>query len=329
MKIAIITNGSDEIRGCQGLRMAWERILRVRYGSEIDICNVPHWENEVPPDTNLVVSTGGDSLGFGGIYLRQLENSLAKKIPTVVGGFSVSLYQNYGCAIPALECLRKVTAIGVRDRASQKILQSHGVLSAYHLDPAYILRPESVSIPELNAFFTRANGNVVGLNLQHVRDNETVEWQTFIQFLLHDFHVLLIPGDIPVEKRVWERLRIQHDRLFHVPTTLTYPQLKSVVVRCRALISLSSHIAMAGYHTAVPTLAVAHSIKAQNLAADLFPDGSHWCVKNADIHRQEFMQTIFHQLLGDSPAIRHTLHNIPFTTGAWGNLELLPKFFHQ
>ncbi|MDO4574985.1 MAG: polysaccharide pyruvyl transferase family protein [Planctomycetia bacterium] len=324
MKIAIITNGPDEIRGCQGLRMAWERMLRVRYGSEIEIYNVPHWEKEAPSDTNLVVSTGGDSLGFGGIYLRQLENSLARKIPTVVGGFSVSLYQNYGCEIPALESLRKVTAISVRDRASQKILQAHGISSVYHLDPAYILRPESVFIPELNAFFARAKGNVIGVNLQHVRESETIEWQIFLQYLLHKFHVLLIPGDIPIEKRVWERLRIQHERLFHVPTTLTYPQLKSVVAQCRALISLSSHIAMAGYHTAVPTLAVAYSLKAQSLAADLFPDGNHWCVKNADIHRADFLQTLFLQLLCDAPSIRDTLQSIPFTTDAWKNSEILP-----
>lgn len=141
MKIAIITNGPDEIRGCQGLRMAWERMLRVRYGNDVRIYNISSWEKDVPSDADFAISIGGDSLGHAGNYHLQLKNALAQKIPVILGGYSVSLSQNYGQEIPALEQIRQISAISVRERNSQKILQAHGISSVYHFDPAYILQP--------------------------------------------------------------------------------------------------------------------------------------------------------------------------------------------
>jgi len=173
--------------------------------------------------------------------------------------------------------------ITVRDSITYEAFLKCGFEGKVHLvaDPAFLLEPEKVDLPE--GFKA---GETVGINLSPLILNYTSEREkvvksihALVDHILENtkMNVLLVPhvrisytDDMDTLRPIFEKYRDTGRVILLDDYSLNCRQLKGYISACRFFIGARTHSIIAAYSTCVPALALGYSVKAKGIARDIF-----------------------------------------------------------
>ena len=174
-------------------------------------------------------------------------------------------------------------AITVRESISYEAFVKCGLGDKAHLvaDPAFLLEPEEVILPE--GF---KEDELVGINLSpfilnYTENKEKVigSIHALIDHILAttEMNVVLVPhvriasgDDMDTLRPIYEKYRESGRVLLLDDYSLSCCQLKGYISKCRFFIGARTHSIIAAYSTCVPALALGYSVKAKGIARDIF-----------------------------------------------------------
>lgn len=231
---------------------------------------------------DVCVAIGGDNYCYnkGKIYwpTERVISKMGKKM--MLWGASVEPKDLPG---ELAEHLSLFDAITVRESISYEALVQCGLGDKAHLvaDPAFLLEPEEVTLPE--GF---REGNIVGINLSPMilnytdnRDKVVESVYALIDHILATtgMNVLLVPhvrlavtDDMDTLRPIFDRFKDTGRVALLDDFSLSCRQLKGYISKCRFFIGARTHSIIAAYSTCVPALALGYSVKAKGIARDLF-----------------------------------------------------------
>ena len=238
----------------------------IRLAQEMDVC----------------VAIGGDNYCYnkGKLYwpTERVIKKMGKKM--MLWGCSVEPDELPG---ELSEHLSLFDVITVRESISYDAFVKCGLGDKAHLvaDPAFLLEPEAVELPE---GFTE--GEMVGINLSPMILNYTENREKVVEsvYALIDhilstteMNVLLVPhvrlavtDDMDTLRPIYERYKDTGRVALLDDFALSCHQLKGYISKCRFFIGARTHSIIAAYSTCVPALALGYSVKAKGIARDLF-----------------------------------------------------------
>lgn len=250
---------------------------------------------------------------------------LARGIPVVLWGASVGPFDTDPAFAPVIhDHLRRLTAIFVRETASQTYLARHGVAENVHLvaDPAFVMAPMAPRDPAVRAMVRPGS---IGINISPLvarfsdagsvaawRDRAAAMILAVAQSCQRP--ILLVPhvGSPKPDEDDYAFMASLRDMVAPaagVPVDLVPPlsaaELKWLIARCDAFAGARTHATIAALSSGVPTLSLGYSIKAVGINQDIFGH-QDFCqavrqVTAADVAR------ILSDMLRDGDAIRTTL----------------------
>lgn len=279
--------------------------------------------------TRAVLMLGGDnySLDYGIPHFVFALNrfALAQHKPVILWGASIGPFSaDLRFERWATRELRRVNRIIVRESASQRYLLSLGLEENVRLmaDPAFLLPPESVSLP--SDIETMVAGGCVGLNLspllaRYRRARMLSEWTDVAAALIRalvtriSLPVLLIPhvtapyldlwnDDFLFLRAVRERAGLDAKRVGLLGPDYNAGQTKYIIGRLVAFAGARTHSTIAAFSSAVPTLCIAYSQKAIGIAGDLY-GCADWLVDVRDLTPDAFAER-FASLLRQETQVR-------------------------
>ena len=231
---------------------------------------------------DVCVAIGGDNYCYnkGKLYwpTERVIKKMGKKM--MLWGASVEPKDLPG---ELAEHLSLFDAITVRESISYEALVQCGLGDKAHLvaDPAFLLEPEAVELPE---GFTE--GNMVGINLSPMilnytenRDKVVESVYALVDHILatSEMGVLLVPhvrlpvtDDMDTLRPIYERYKDTGRVALLDDFSLSCRQLKGYISKCRFFIGARTHSIIAAYSTCVPALALGYSVKAKGIARDIF-----------------------------------------------------------
>ena len=181
------------------------------------------------------------------------------------------------------EHLSLFDAITVRESISYEAFVKCGFGDKAHLvaDPAFLLEPEEVVLPE--GF---KEGELVGINLSPFILNYTKNREQVVESIYAlidhiltktEMNVMLVPhvridsgDDMDTLRPIFKRYRDTGRVLLLDDYALSCRQLKGYISKCRFFIGARTHSIIAAYSTCVPALALGYSVKAKGIARDIF-----------------------------------------------------------
>ena len=233
-------------------------------------------------DMDVCVAIGGDNYCYNKGKLYWPTERIIKKM-----GKRMMLW---GCSVEPDELpgelsehLSLFDAITVRESISYEAFVKCGLGDKAHLvaDPAFLLEPEDVVLPE--GFKA---GEMVGINLSPMILNYTTERDKVVEsvYALIDhilatteMNVLLVPhvrlpitDDMDTLGPIYEKYRDTGRVMVLDDVKLSCRQLKGYISKCRFFIGARTHSIIAAYSTCVPALALGYSVKAKGIARDIF-----------------------------------------------------------
>ncbi len=290
------------------------------------------------PGVCAALEIGGDnySLDYGRPErFMQMDKFVQKReIPVILWGASVGPFDaDPVFAPPMFEHLRRLTAILVRESASQKYLQANGVVGNVNLvaDPAFVMRPVEPAAARIGF---RMPDDAVGINLspllaryrsQNPADLDLEKWLRFCVGLVKSAAnlkrpILLIPhveadwpgnddfgflqslcdsvvNEVPVPVRV-------------IPRGLGAAELKWVIARCAVFAGARTHATIASLSSHVPTLSIGYSLKSQGINHDIFGN-QDYCISVDELKVGNFVERL-EKLIDNNSQIRaHLASRIP------------------
>lgn len=181
--------------------------------------------------------------------------------------------------------LRKATLIIARERLTCDYLSSIGVEEnvTFAMDPAFCLDPmqPSVDCTEL------LDGEPIAVNLSPLFARySSLSAEEFIRVaseivstVLDEFgspvllvpHVL-IPGqnDAELNSAIADRVSRGTESVRVLPPELGASEIKWCAARCRAVVASRTHLTIAGFSSAVPTLSLGYSVKARGINLEVY-----------------------------------------------------------
>ena len=230
----------------------------------------------------VCVAIGGDNYCYnkGKLYwpTERVIKKMGKKM--MLWGCSVEPNELPG---ELAEHLSLFDAITVRESISYEAFVKCGLGEKAHLvaDPAFLLEPETVELPE---GFTE--GQIVGINLSPMilnytenRDKVVESVYALVDHILKssEMNVLLVPhvrlpvtDDMDTLRPIYERYKDTGRVALLDDYSLSCRQLKGYISKCRFFIGARTHSIIAAYSTCVPALALGYSVKAKGIARDIF-----------------------------------------------------------
>lgn len=231
---------------------------------------------------DVCVAIGGDNYCYnkGKLYwpTERVIKKMGKKM--MLWGCSVEPNELPG---ELAEHLSLFDAITVRESISYEAFVKCGLGEKAHLvaDPAFLLEPETVELPE---GFTE--GQIVGINLSPMilnytenRDKVVESVYALVDHILKssEMNVLLVPhvrlpvtDDMDTLRPIYERYKDTGRVALLDDYSLSCRQLKGYISKCRFFIGARTHSIIAAYSTCVPALALGYSVKAKGIARDIF-----------------------------------------------------------
>lgn len=228
---------------------------------------------------DILVSTGGDMMCYDNNQVLYTANYAHDKgIKTILWGCSMA---DDNLTKEKEYTLSKFDLIYARESLTYDFLLNLGLDNVIcYPDPAFILEPEPVLLPEL---FSK--GDVIGINISNYVIggfdlNTRFGFQVIrlVDYLLENtnLHVLLIPhvtwhsqDDRVIARLIYDNYsesgRVQ---ILNIDN-LNYCQIRYVISKCRFFIGARTHAVISAYSTCVPTLALGYSIKSKGIAKDL------------------------------------------------------------
>lgn len=270
---------------------------------------------------DLNLSIGGDNYCYENMLRDMiLTNSMLNRqgSRTVLVGCSVEpdlLKRN-----DVIQDMKKYEAILARESITFNALKKAGLTNVFlYPDSAFLLEKKERTLQE--GFI---EGNTIGINVSPmIMDNEQktgVVMDSYKKLLQHildttDMNIALIPHV------VWERNddRIPLHELYHFFKKTgrvvmiedgTCEELKGDIARCRMFIGARTHATIAAYSSAVPTLVVGYSVKAQGIAKDLFGSYEHYVLPVQELQTSEQLIDAYEWLLQEEHTIRKHLKDI-------------------
>lgn len=231
----------------------------------------------------LTFITGGDMLCYGNNEINYITDRLFQKnIKTILWGCSVG---EENLTPEKIEALQKYSLITARESLTYDLMIHTLKLKNVKLfpDPAFILKPEKVSLSDC---FKKA---CVGINLSvYVTANADLDTMcgrnivSLIQYIITntDYNVVMIPhvfwdgqDDRIICKSV-EKYFYNTQRVYYIDTEeLNYCQIRYIISKCRYFLGARTHAMISAYSTKVPSIALGYSVKSKGIAKDLnMPD---------------------------------------------------------
>ena len=233
-------------------------------------------------EMDVCVAIGGDNYCYNKGKLYWPTERVIKKMGKKMMLWGCSVEPN---ELPGELCehLSLFDAITVRESISYEAFVKCGLGEKAHLvaDPAFLLEPETVELPE--GF---AEGQVVGINLSPMilnytenRDKVVESVYALVDHILKssEMNVLLVPhvrlpvtDDMDTLRPIYERYKDTGRVALLDDYSLSCRQLKGYISKCRFFIGARTHSIIAAYSTCVPALALGYSVKAKGIARDIF-----------------------------------------------------------
>lgn len=231
---------------------------------------------------DVCVAIGGDNYCYNKGKLYWPTERVIKKMGKKMMLWGCSVEPN---ELPGELCehLSLFDAITVRESISYEAFVKCGLGEKAHLvaDPAFLLEPEAVELPE---GFTE--GQIVGINLSPMilnytenRDKVVESVYALVNHILDktDMNVVLVPhvrifytDDMDTLRPIYERYKDTGRVALLDDYSLSCRQLKGYISKCRFFIGARTHSIIAAYSTCVPALALGYSVKAKGIARDIF-----------------------------------------------------------
>ncbi|MBR2971360.1 MAG: polysaccharide pyruvyl transferase family protein [Clostridia bacterium] len=231
---------------------------------------------------DVCVAIGGDNYCYNKGKLYWPTERVIKKMGKKMMLWGCSVEPN---ELPGELCehLSLFDAITVRESISYEAFVKCGLGEKAHLvaDPAFLLEPETVELPE---GFTE--GQIVGINLSPMilnytenRDKVVESVYALVDHILKssEMNVLLVPhvrlpvtDDMDTLRPIYERYKDTGRVALLDDYSLSCRQLKGYISKCRFFIGARTHSIIAAYSTCVPALALGYSVKAKGIARDIF-----------------------------------------------------------
>ena len=231
---------------------------------------------------DVCVAIGGDNYCYnkGKLYwpTERVIKKMGKKM--MLWGCSVEPNELPGELADHLSLFDVIT---VRESISYEAFVKCGLGDKAHLvaDPAFLLEPEEVTLPD---GFTE--GEIVGINLSpmilNYTENRAKVVESIHALIDHiltktEMNVLLVPhvrlpvtDDMDTLRPIYERFKGTGRVAVLDDFSLSCRQLKGYISKCRFFIGARTHSIIAAYSTCVPALALGYSVKAKGIARDIF-----------------------------------------------------------
>ena len=245
-------------------------------------------------ESAVVLQAGGDNYSFEG-GLPVVHMGIDRRIKKLSSGqraivlWAASIGTSETAPKPntrTLAHLREhMSLVLARDPVSLACLREAGLGERTHPmgDPAFLMKPDAPEDPDL---LSQLPPDAVGINLSPLAGRYSGSGGSWlgrciaiVEAILRAFDrpVVLIPhvtihghGDHELMQQVLENIRGDRSRVTLLPPSLSAPQTKWVIGRCRLLIAARTHATIAAFSSLVPTVSIAYSAKAAGLNEQLF-----------------------------------------------------------
>ena len=228
---------------------------------------------------DIVLSTGGDMFCYEDnevIYTNLYSKQKGAK--TVLWGCSIG---KNNLSPDKIEVLKSFDYIYARESLTKSVLQNIGISSVETFpDPAFILEPEEVELPEIFG-----QGKIIGLNISnYVLGGYDLSApfgkaiKTMLDYIINntDYKVLLIPhvmwekqNDKVVCENIYNTYK-KSQRVFLLNSdSYNYCQIRYIISNCEIFIGGRTHSVISAYSTCVPAIALGYSIKSTGIANDV------------------------------------------------------------
>ena len=252
---------------------------------------------------DLVIVVGADNydVAYGSFkVLHVLNTSLKKKCRGKLFLYDCSLNKD-SVTEKFIEEAKMFDAFSVREHQTLENLKGkYNEKNLYYFpDPAFIMPPQSVELPE----YWKTN-NMVGVNLSTLivgssygsglHDKLIGAYKYMMDKILEEtqYDIVLIPH---VMKRkdlaILEEIKVLYksNGRVHLISNEDYksPELKYIISNCRFFVGARTHATIAAYSSCVPTLVLGYSTKSIGIAKDLFGTEEGYVISVKDVKQKE------------------------------------------
>lgn len=229
---------------------------------------------------DILFSTGGDMMCYDNNEVVYTNDTVHEHgLKSVLWGCSIG---KNNLTPEKIATLKRFSLIYARESLTATMLKEELGLNnvVTFPDPAFILEPEKVDLPDC---FNK--GNVIGLNISNYIlggfDFESPlgkDIVSFVETIIYstDRHILLIPHVMweGQDDRIVSRMlfdKYEHANRVHLldSASLNYSQIRYVISKCLIFIGARTHAVISAYSTCVPSVALGYSIKSKGIAKDL------------------------------------------------------------
>lgn len=251
----------------------------------------------------VAFSVGGDNYCNQDVeWLYKLHDAAKEKgLITILWGCSVE----ETCLTDShmKEDLSKFDLICARESLSYEILSKINSNVKLFPDPAFLLEPDYVALPdgfgEKNTIGINVSPTIIGFE----KENGIVH-ENYIELIKYiightDFQIALIPHVIFGKKYCdYEVLKKLYDKFEDTKRVVLIEdcncrQLKGYIARCKLFVTARTHASIAAYSTCVPTLVVGYSIKARGIAKDIFGTYENYVIPVQEMKTKEDLKERF------------------------------------
>lgn len=258
---------------------------------------------------SVCLHLGGDNYCYDNWerYFEVHKQALAVGAKSILWSCSVepSLVDN-----KLFEVLRTHHLITARENVTYNALIKRGLTNVVRVvDIAFKLIPKEIELKI---------DNYVVLNFSPlvVRKNQKVQkaMQALTEYILYntDMNIALVPHVVMPMDNDFEALNTiigDDKRIWHVSDRLIAAEYKYIISKARFCVAARTHACIAGYSSAVPTLAIGYSCKALGIAQDL--GMSDYIIDINSINCNLDLVSFFSRLMSNEVALRKLLNTFP------------------
>lgn len=269
-------------------------------------------------DFDVFLSIGGDNYCYGDIpdFYELNRQIKAKGKKLLLWGGSIG---KENVSKDMLRDLKGFDALLLREPHSLEEMNGLGLSNAHLVaDGAFVLDVEYLPLPE-----EWEEGNTIGFNYSplifKIHPESRIAALELLKHILRNtsYKIAMTPhviqphfdnDDWACIKELIEDLKEfpGSERIFLLPNNLSAVQYKGFIARQLLLITARTHVSIAAYSAAVPTLVLGYSIKSKGIAKDLFGE-VRLVLDKTEISNAELLIQRFDELVRDQDEIRTVL----------------------
>ena len=188
----------------------------------------------------------------------------------------------------------------------------------YYPDPAFLMEPKKVELPD-----KWKDGKMIGINLSSLvldekygsnRTKILEAYYQMIEYILEEteLNIVFIPHvmqgkDLKVLKLLFEKY-MHTDRVILIENeSLEAPELKYIISKCSFFMGARTHATIAAYSQYVPTLVMGYSVKSVGIAGDLFGTDKNYVIPTKTIESGKELKEGLKWLFDNELQIRKSL----------------------